>query len=128
MTTELNIDHLKEIHDQLTNTIKFLSEEAGKARDNGRIDRTKFTQAKDEWGKLETKAVELQGLIDGVKLGSILNNDVNSSYSQILSATNSLQEAAKKIKNENFGGFLSEIAKVIDIVTSTIKAIKPMGF
>ncbi|MBE8998812.1 hypothetical protein IQ274_11435 [Nostoc sp. LEGE 12447] len=126
MTTELNIDHLKEIHDQLTNTIKFLSEEAGKARDDGRIDSTKFIQAKDKWGKLETKAIELQGLIDGVKLGSILNNDVNSSYSQILKATNSLQEAAKKI--ENFEDFLSEIAKVIDIVTSTIKAIKPMGF
>ncbi|QHG18381.1 hypothetical protein [Nostoc sp. ATCC 53789] len=126
MTTELNIDHLKEIHDQLTNTIKFLSEEAGKAKDDERITSRQFIQAKDEWGKLETKASELQGLIDGVKLGSILNNDVNSSYLQILKATNSLQEAAKKI--EKFGDFLSEIAKVIDIVTSTIKAIKPVGF
>ncbi|MEH1973992.1 MAG: hypothetical protein V7L02_12500 [Nostoc sp.] len=126
MTTELNIDHLTEIHETLTNTIKFLSEEAGKAHDDGRIDPGEFLQAKDEWGKLETKAIELQGLIDGVKLGSILNNDVNSSYSQILSATNSLQQAAKKI--ERFGDFLSEIAKVIDIVTSTIKAIKPAGF
>jgi chromosome segregation ATPase len=126
MTTELNIDHLKEIHDQLTNTIKFLSEEAGKAKDDERITSRQFIQAKDEWGKLETKASELQGLIDGVKLGSILNNDVNSYYSQILKATNSLQEAAKKI--EKFGDFLSEIAKVIDIVTSTIKAIKPVGF
>ncbi|WP_392479317.1 hypothetical protein [Nostoc sp. C110] len=126
MTTELNIDHLKEIHEQLTNTIKFLSEEAGKAKDDERITSRQFIQAKDEWGKLEIKAIELQGLIDGVKLGSILNNDVNSSYSQILKATNSLQEAAKKI--EKFEDFLSEIAKVIDIVTSTIKAIKPMGF
>ncbi|MEH2108922.1 hypothetical protein [Nostoc sp.] len=119
MATELNLDNLKKIHETLTNTIKILSEEAGKARDAGVIDTKEFLQAKDEWGKLETKVIEIQGLLDGLKLDSILNNNVNSSYSQIMDATNSLQQAAKKI--DNFGNFLSEIAKVVDIVTRTIK-------
>jgi chromosome segregation ATPase len=125
MRTDLNLDNLKEIHEKLTNTIQFLSEEASKARDAGKIDSTQLQKAQIEWGKLETKELELRGLTDRLKIEIILNKDVNSSYSQILNATDHLNKAAEKI--DDFSNVLSEIAKVVDVVTSTIKAIKSVS-
>lgn len=122
MPTDLNLDRLNEIHEKLTSTIKFLSEEAGRARDAGKISAEEWQQEQSEWGKLETKALELQGLIDKLKIDTILNQDINSSYSQILYATANLKKAADKI--DNVGNVLSKIAKVVDIITSTLKAIE----
>ncbi|WGV26319.1 hypothetical protein [Halotia branconii] len=122
MPTDLNLDHLKEVYEKLNNTIKFLSEEAGKARDDGRITAEEWQKEQSEWGKLETKALELQGLIDKSEISTILNKDINSSYSQILYATDNLKKSAEEI--DNVGNVISEIAKVFDVVNSTINAIK----
>jgi hypothetical protein len=125
MSTELDLDDLKKMRQELFNTIEFVKNEAGNARDNGKINDQQFQQAQVEWGKLETKELELQGLIMALQLDFLLNTNVDSPRSRIIQATERLKTAAQNI--EIFGNFLSEIAKVIDIFADTIKAIQTGG-
>jgi hypothetical protein len=112
MSTELDLDDLKKMRQELFNTIEFVKNEAGNARDNGKINDTQFLDAQVEWGKLETQESTLQGLIMALQLDFLLDTNVDSPRSQIIQATNRLEQAARRI--ELFGNFLLEIAKVID--------------
>jgi hypothetical protein len=125
MSTKLNIGNLKRIRAELTNTINLVRTEANNAFDARKISDSEWQQAKDEWGKLETQESELQGLINSLELEFILDTNVESPRSRILQATNRLEAAARNI--DEFGSFLSEIAKVIDIFASTITAIQTGG-
>ncbi len=118
----MNKDDLIEVSQKLTHIIRLLKENAETSRDEGKITAQDFLKAKDKWEKLETKALEMRGVIDQLTLQEITNPDVNSAYSNIIAATNKLQKAAQKIVN--FGNLLTEIANVIDVATSVIDAIK----
>ena len=119
-TKKLNLNELKKIRQELTNTIEVVSTKAGEARDANKIDDRQWQEARDEWGKLETQESALQALIDKLKLDFILDSKVD-----ILQATEKLNKAAQKI--DNFDNFLSEIGKVGGIVASTITAIQTGG-
>lgn len=125
MSTKLNIGNLKRIRAELTSTINVVRTEANNAFDTREISDSQWQQAKDEWGKLEILEIELQGLINHLELGFILNTNVESPRSRILQATNRLEAAARNI--DEFGSFSSEIAKVINIFASTITAIQTGG-
>lgn len=127
MSTKLDLNDLQKMREELSNTIEFIRKEAGKARDFDppKISDRQWQQAKDEWGELETKELELQGEIDKLKLDFLLNTNVDSPRSRIIQATERLKTAAQHI--EIFGAFLSEIGKVIGIFADTIKAIQTGG-
>ena len=118
----MNKDDLIKTSKELTTKIKSLEKNAETARDDGAITPEQFLKAKDEWEKLETKALELKGLIDKIDLGKIMNPGVDSAFSNIINATKKLENAAKKI--ENVGNVLTEIANVVNVVTIAINAIK----
>jgi hypothetical protein len=118
----MNKDDLIKTSKKLTTVIKLLEKNAETSRDDGKISPEQFLKAKDEWEKLETKALELKGLIDQIELEEITNPDVNSAFSNIINATGKLENAAQKIVN--VGNVLTEIANVVDVVTSAIDAIK----
>lgn len=118
----MNIDDLKQGSQKLTKIIRLLRENAETSRDDGKITAEEFLKAKDKWEKLETRALEMRGVIDRLTLQEIMNPNVNSAYSNILNATDKLEKAAQKIVN--FGNVLTELANVIDAVTSVIDAIK----
>lgn len=125
MSTKLNLGNLKKIRAALTNAINVVRTEANAAFDSREISDSEWQQAKDKWGELETDESELQGLINELELEFILDTDVNSPRSRILQATNRLENAARNI--DEFGSFLSEIANVINIFASTVKAIQSGG-
>lgn len=125
MSTKLNLGDLQNMRQELFNTIEFVKNEAGNARDAGKIDDTKYQEAQVKWGELETQESTLQGLIMNLQLDFLLNTNINSPRTQIIQATNRLEQAARRI--DLFGDFLLEIAKVIDIFANTINAIETGG-
>ena len=125
MSTELNLGNLKKIRQELTKAINFVREKVNDAFDLGEISRQEWQQAKDGWGELETIESELQALINGKELDFILDTNIESPRSQILQATNQLENAAQKI--DDFGNLLSEIAKISNILTNIINATQTGG-
>ncbi len=125
MATELNKDNLREISNELTSTIAAIKEKALIAVDNEEISDSQFQQARDEYARLETQEIELQGLINSLELEFILNTSAESPLSQILQATEGLKSAEMKI--DEFDSFSSNITEVINIVASTITAIQMGG-
>ncbi len=126
MNTNLNLDNLKKIHQELTAAIDVAKTEANKAFESRKISDQEFLQAKDEWGKLEVQESKLRGLIMAKELDFILNiNEEDSPSSRILQATNRLRSSARDL--DNFGSFLSAIADVIKIAGSVITAIQTGG-
>lgn len=125
MSTELKLDDLKKICQELTKLINTIREEVSDAFDMGEISTQQFLRAKDKWGDLETIELELQGYIDHTELDFILNTNVDSPYSRILQATNRLKNSARNINN--FNNFLSDVTEVLNIFTSTVQAVKTGG-
>ena len=125
MSTELKLDDLKKIRQELEKLINTIREEVSDAFDMGEISTQQFLRAKDKWGDLETIELELQGYIDHKELDFILNTNVDSPYSRILQATNRLKNSARNI--DNFNNFLSDVTEVLNIFTSTVQAVQVGG-
>ena len=125
MSTELKLDDLKKICQELTKLINTIREEVSDAFDMGEISTQQFLRAKDKWGDLETIELELQGYIDHTELDFILNTNVDSPYSRILQATNRLKNSARNINN--FNNFLSDVTEVLNIFTSTVQTVQTGG-
>ncbi|KST69010.1 hypothetical protein [Mastigocoleus testarum] len=125
MSTELKLDDLKKIRQELTKLINIIRAEVSDAFDMGEISTQQWLRARDKWGDLETIELELQGYIDYIELDFILNTNVDSPYSRILQATNSLKNSARNI--DNFNNFLSDVTEVLNIFTSTVRAFQTGG-
>ncbi len=125
MPTELTLNNLKIIRQDLGDAIDVIRNKALEAYESRKISRSNLLKAKNEWGKLENSYIELAGLIMNKELDFILDTDVESPHSRIIQATNSLENAAQRI--DNFASFLSEIGRVLGIFTSITKAISTGG-
>ncbi|MBN3921910.1 hypothetical protein [Nostoc sp. NMS4] len=120
-----NEQNLKDIYDAINQAIDVAEVKADNALKSGNISQSEWQEAKDQWGKLKTTQLEIQGIMINKELQqTLLNNNLDSPRSKIEQATNSLNKSAGKI--DDFNNFLSEIDKALKLAGSTIKFIAPL--
>lgn len=119
---KLTVDQLKVFRAEISQVYDEGMNKAEKEFERGSLPQSQFDDAVAEFQKLKLQSTRLLGLIMQMKLGALLDTDVDSPASRIGKAIDRLNKASQKI--QDFLNFLQSIAEVIRIASGLIIAIQ----